>query len=451
LQYWYRQSSQYMIPVDFHDLLLTPATLTPIDPATVNSGMISIKLDSQGRLIYLQAIPPQLEETPAPAKAVDWNALFSAAGLDPSQFQPATPQWASLAAADTRAAWTGVWPGTNRGLRVEAAAWRGKPVYFLMVGPWTRPSRLHPEEPSATDKAGQVVFLGLFFLVLIGATWLARRNYVRGRGDRQGAFRLACVVFLLQMVLWLCRGHFVPAIEMLLPFILAISTALFLSGLVMVLYLALEPYIRRHWPQTIISWNRLLMGQFRDSLVGRDLLSGVIFGLVLVLIYEVRQFAMMRVGVPPNLYTEDFLMGGRFALGAWLLHVPVAIQATLVFFFILFIFRAMVRKDWLAAVLFIALWTTLKTMGNDHPMIEAPAQFLIYLLLVAVVFRLGLVGLATASVVADVLLNVPLTVDFSTWYATTGVLVVFSIAAIAGWGFYASLGGRPLWKEDVLT
>jgi hypothetical protein len=36
-------------------------------------------------------------------------------------------------------------------------------------------------------------------------------------------------------------------------FILTISTALFFSGFAWVLYIALEPYVRRHWPQAIIS------------------------------------------------------------------------------------------------------------------------------------------------------------------------------------------------------
>ena len=40
------------------------------------------------------------------------------------------------------------------------------------------------------------------------------------------------------------------------------------------LYIALEPYVRRRWPATLVSWSRLLAGGFRDPLVGRDLLAG---------------------------------------------------------------------------------------------------------------------------------------------------------------------------------
>ena len=451
MDYWYRQSPQYMVPVDLHDALLTPGRLFPNDPPTVISGMINLKLDSEGHLVYFQAIPPQVDDAPAPSKTVDWNAMFVAAGLQMSQFQPTQPIWVSLADSDTRAAWTGNWPGTARPVRIEAAGWRGKPVYFLLTGPWTRPSRLHPEEPSPGQKVGQIILLFIFLLILIGATWLGRRNYVRGRGDRQGAFRLAVVVFVLQMMLWLCRGHFVPSLDVSGTLVLAISTGLFLSALVMVLYLALEPYVRRHWPQTIISWNRLLIGNFRDPLVGRDILYGTIFGILLVLIYDIRQILLMRAGAPPAFYAEDFLMGGRFALGAWLMYVPLAIQVTLVMFFLLLFFRVLVRNQWIAAILFVALWTSLKTVGSDHPTIEAAVQIVIYTLLVLVVFRFGLVALATGMVVADVMLNVTLTVDFSAWYASTGAFVLLSMAAIAIWGFYNSLGGQKLLPTDSFS
>ena len=144
-------------------------------------------------------------------------------------------------------------------------------------------------------------------------------------------------------------------------------------------------------------------------------------------------------------------MGGRFALGAWLMHVPLAIQITLVTFFLLLFFRVLVRNQWIAAILLVALGTSLKTVGSDRPTIEAAVQIAIYTLLVLVVFRFGLVALATGMVVADVMLNATLTVDFSAWYASTGAFVLLSMAAIAVWGFYNSLGGRKLLPTDSFS
>jgi predicted Ser/Thr protein kinase len=260
LQYLYRQSPKYMVGTDFHDILLTPGVVTDDDPPPILSGMINLALDPRGRLTFFQAIPPQMEEVGTHALAFDWNVLFSEAGLDPKQFKTAEPTWNSLAASDTRSAWTGTWPGTSRPLRIEAAAFHGKPVFFSLIGPWTRPERMQPDPPTtAGQRAGNFILLGLIFSVSVGAALLARRNYVRGRGDRRGAFRLAYVVFATLIGLWLCRAHIVLTLGMLGLFVLAISTALFFSGLFWILYLSLEPYVRRHWPQTLVSWNRLLM------------------------------------------------------------------------------------------------------------------------------------------------------------------------------------------------
>jgi serine/threonine-protein kinase len=450
LYYWYRQSPHYMLAAEFQDLLLTPDVISESDPPAITSGMVTVKIDPQGRLRYFHAMPAQMEDQPAPpGAAADWSALFSAAGLDLAQFQPTQPQWTSLATADSRMAWTGVWPGTNRPLRIEAAAWHGKPNYFLTVGPWTKPSRMEEEQPSLGKKVSNAVLLATFFLILVGATWQARRNYIQGRGDRDGALRLAVVVFFFQMLLWLCRAHFVLAYDMLMPFVIAISTSLFLAGLVLVMYLALEPYVRRHWPRGIISWSRLLMGQFRDPVVGRDALFGVLLGLSWVLIYDGRFTLMMRSGDSPVFNSADHLMGARSALGAWLLHIPLSIQSTLALFFVLLVFRILLRKEWLAAIAFVALHVLTRVAGSDFPKIEAVAQALIFSIAAIVVLRFGLVALAVGIFTADELLNVPLTADLSNWYAMSGMLIVLSIVALAVWSYYTTLGGRNPWATET--
>ncbi len=449
LYYWYRQSPQYMLGTEFHDLLLTPDVIRINDPPPITSGMVTMKLDPQARLLYLQVVPPQKDESVPVSTTVDWSGLFSAAGLEISQFNPTQPQWNSLSASDVRMAWTGNWPGSNRPLRIEAAAWRGKPDFFLMIGPWTKPSRMNVEETTTGEKITEVVFLTILILVLVGSTWLGRRNYIQGRGDREGAFRLASVVFFLQLALWLFRAHLVATMSLTMPFFLAVSTGLFLSGLVLVLYLALEPYVRKHWPQGIISWSRLLMGQFRDPLVGRDLLYGVLLGLTWTLLYELRQVVTARLGDSPALFSTDFLMGMRPALSAWLMHIPLSIQSTLVFFFVFLVFRIVLRKEWIAALAFVALFTTMKTIGSDFPKAEAALQVLIYATAVIVVVRFGLVALAAGMFSADVLLNVALTADSSNWYATNGILVVLSVLALASFAFYTALGGRSPWATTA--
>ena len=104
LFYSYRQSPRYLVPTDYHGGILTPGVATSDDPPTTQSGMINVNIDLSGRLLYFQAIPPEVDDTPPATHAVDWGVLFSAAGLDQSKFQSATPTWNSLASSDTRAA-----------------------------------------------------------------------------------------------------------------------------------------------------------------------------------------------------------------------------------------------------------------------------------------------------------------------------------------------------------
>jgi hypothetical protein len=449
LSFWYRSSPREMAVFGFFDATMTPGIVTPDDPAPTLSGMVNLRLDPQGRLTYLQVIPPEKEEDGQPYPAPDWAPLFSAAELDVTRLKPAAPVWVSLAASDARAAWTGAWPGTIRHLRVEAAAWHGKPVFFALIGPWTRASRMQPSEQASGKKIRDVLGIALLLSVLVAAALLARLNYSRGRGDRRGALRLGGLVFFLGLALWLCRGHFVTDNELFPLFIAAVANSLFFAGFAWVLYMALEPYVRRHWPHTIISWSRLLAGKLRDPLAGRDILFGVVVGLVWTLIFHVLFRLQGALGAPPLLASTDFLLGGRSTLGHGLMHVLYSIRGTLSLFFVLFLLRALLRKQWLAALAFILLFSALKVLGSDHPGVEGPILFLFYSTVVIVVLRFGLVSLAVGILVADLLLNAPVATSLSIWYAASTVFLFASILALAAWGAYTSLAGQPLWKGDL--
>jgi hypothetical protein len=278
---------------------------------------------------------------------------------------------------------------------------------------------------------------------------VARRNYRQGRGDREGALRLAWVMFVLEMLLWLCRGHFVAGLGTLYLFVIAVSTGLFIAGVTWLLYLALEPWVRRRWPHTIISWSRLLSGQFRDPVVGRDMLFGAILGIVWILIFRIRAIPMMHLGAAPDFPSTAFLIGGREALGQWLLQIPLSIIGTLQFFFLLFGLKIVLRKDWLAAIAFVAIFAIPSALSSDYFKVELPAQILIYAVAVLIVYRFGLVPLAVAIFTVNMLGNVPAISNISTWYAPACILALLSVAGLAGWGFYHSLGGEPLWRIEL--
>jgi len=455
LEYWYRQSPDDMVASDFHDNLLTPGIIQETDPQTVTSGMINVGLDPQGRLTYFQAIPPQKvdlgkQSTVSQAVPYDWNILFSAADLDPSKLQQTMPIWTSLAASDTRMAWMGVWPGTERPLHVEAASFQGKPVFFRLAGDWTKAGRMvSTEKKSFGEQAQRIIFLLLLVFGLGGAAFLARRNYLRGRGDREGALRLAIVMFLLEMGLFFCKSHLATIGDAIGLTVIAISTALFLSGAMWVLYMAIEPWVRRQWPKSIISWTRLLAGSWRDPVVGRDILLGVALGVVWILVFQIRHIPMMQLGASPGLGSTDALIGGRIAIGTWLRQWPQSIQTTLVFFLVFFGLKVILRKEWIAAIVFIAIFAVPQGLSSSYKMIELPSMILVYAIALLIVIRFGLVPLAVAIFTINLMANVPFSADLSAWYMPASILALLSVIAIAAWGFYHSLGGQPLWKMET--
>jgi hypothetical protein len=105
-----------------------------------------------------------------------------------------------------------------------------------------------------------------------------------------------------------------------------------------------------------------------------------------------------------------------------------------------------VRNRWLAAAGFVALWTTIKVLTSNHPLIELPAQVLIYSIAAFACVRFGLLTLVAAVFVTDIMLNAPITFDFSRWYASTTLFVPIAVAGLAAWSFHAALGGRRLRK-----
>ncbi len=451
LHFWYRESPEELFPQGYSNVSLTPGVVTFGDPPETFSGMINVRLDPAGRLLYFQAIPAEKEIPPqtASAPAPDWQPLFAAAGLKAEDFQAATPVWNSLASADTRAAWDGKWPGTKRALHVEAAAFRGKPVFFQLGGEWTTPTRMPSPESSGAQRASGI--FGTIFALLIfgGGIWLAYRNYSRGKGDRRGAWRMASVVFLFELLLFVLRAHLSFTNESLFLLLLALSTGLFVAAFLWTLYIALEPYVRSKWPQTIVSWSRLLSGKLRDPLVGRDILLGTLLGMTWVVVYFAGYLLDIRVGDRPLLASTEILEGTRPAISLWFTNILGGLLGVLMFFFILVFLRVLVRNAWVSAGLFVVLFTLPKILTSTHRMIDGPIWALIYLIAAFAVVRFGLIVLATATFTANVLLNVPFTLDSGDWYAPTSILVVLSFVALAVWGFYTALAGQKLLKEEL--
>jgi serine/threonine-protein kinase len=357
--------------------------------------------------------------------------------------------------SDTRAAWTGAAPGrAGVPLRVEAAAYRGKPAYFQLVWPWTRPQRMQPYPITAQQRVGVTVLLALFLAVLIGAVFLARRNLRLGRGDRRGAFRLAVFVLVILMLAWGITAHHLPTPDEFELFVLGASFALFIGAFVWLLYIGLEPYVRRRWPNSIISWSRVLAGQFRDPLVGRDVLIGVTLGVGMGLMELLENFAEGWFGrLPPEPMTPHLnpLLGAREMIGQSFWMISSELSAALAFFFLLFLLRLLLRKDWLAAAVFVLIFVAIFPLTGNYPLVDAVFVAVMFGSLVFVLMRFGLFPLVAFFIASDALSDFfPQTTHLSAWYAGSTYLSILLVLALAIYGFRVSLAGRPVFSGAAL-
>ena len=109
--------------------------------------------------------------------------------------------------------------------------------------------------------------------------------------------------------------------------------------------------------------------------------------------------------------------------------------------------RVIVRWDWLA----MALWCLLvaSPMQGENLAVEWPFGLLRALALLAVLLRGGLLALAVTLAFYFTMIEMPLTLDLSAWYAMRALPAVVVMAAVALYGFHTSLAGKPVFGRAL--
>ena len=437
----YRQSPRRMVSKS------PDGRITEDQPSHEVSGMATVVLDANGALTYLRAEPPQVDSTSVASSAFDWKTLFDEASLDFSKFTSTAPRWVPPSAYDQRAEWTGEAPWTTGiPLRVAAASYRGRPVYFDVLGPWSKPLRMERPTVTLTRRIADGT-IGLFFLVMIAVSIVfMRRNLLLGRSDRRGALRLALFMLSSEMLAWIAGAHHVPEFRAELDSgLLAASIGLQLATLAGLLYLALEPYLRRQMPELLIGWARLLEGRFRDPRVGRDVLSGALAGTLQTLMFHVTNALPTwipiagQTTVPPG---DDMLSGGRWMIAPLLRTPEQMLLGAITFCTTLFLLRLVFKRTSIATVGLIVL-VTLANLGGENVALETPGALLWGILIGLVLTRLGLLALVTMLLVYFVLQTLPLPIVSDAPYALSSALVLAGFVVLSGYAFRRAIGPGP--------
>jgi serine/threonine-protein kinase len=441
VRFWYRQS-----PRDL-DTLDEVSPVTNNDPPPTVPGMVNIEFDADGRLVWFSAVPPQAIADAQP-RAVDWSVLFEAAGLQQSQWVSAPPRWIPLAGFDTQAGWTGSFPhAPSVPIQIDAAAWKGRVVQFQVRGPWALPSREAPRTPRRGVQGRRYLQSILLWSVTLGAVLLAAGHYRRGRGDRGGATRLAAFAFACGVLAWLLSTHHVGALRETLRIAGGVGSALTTAAFFWIVYMALEPIVRRRWPQSLISWTRLLNGAVRDPVVAGHVLVGLAVGIGLsALVFGIAVALDFRL--PQNTVNPSLAVGAHRALAVLLGFAGgETTGVALGLFFLFFLVRTLLKRTWAAiAVAGVVFWLFGFFQGG-WGQVFVPLQGLFAL---AVLTRFGLLPLAVMIFVARSVGTTPMTTALSDWDAASMLAVLATLAAVTAWCFNYSLGGRKLLKIGLL-
>ena len=444
--FWYRSSPDALVP-------LAPEWIPLLsDPPSTIPGMTTVVLDDAGRLVEFRGVPPLRDTAPAGPTDAVWSQLFAAAALPFSQFRPAEPELVPRAYADQRAAWEGpLREGSPIRVKAEAASYQGRAVLFRVTGPWT------PTERAATTSSGILPSVWRFsasmigLLLLAGTIALARSNLRAGRGDLRGATRISLFCLAVWLIAWtLGASHYQSLDTERARLFTFLGVALFQVTGLFLLYVSLEPYVRRYSPGILMSWSRVLAGQIVDPLVGKDTLVGVVVGVGIMLwilvVYAVLPALLGEPPWTPRAPNLRFLLDHGIAAGAVLRMVPNAANNAMGVAVVFVVGRAIFRRVWAGAlcaglVLAIAL---MSESGSRNVLITLLFNVGFVVPMIAVLLYAGMLPLAVAFLVSQVLNNAPLTLDVSARHASGAFWAVLLVAGLTIFGFYASRKGQPL-------
>jgi serine/threonine-protein kinase len=412
-------------------------------PPQLTPGMTRTTVDGNGRLLDFSAVA--LRGVPGLAPAVSPETVFRAARLDPTAFSETTPLQTPILAFDQWRAWKGPHPHlANTELQLEAAWWQGRIVRVRVLYPWQQTA------PGPSTSAGAAVrlsevwipvleVLAAFFIIV-----MARHNWIKERADRQGAFRIAVFSLLLQALIWVGSLHPVAGLRLFDLTTAALADWVMGAVTLFLSYLALEPEIRARWPHAIVTWNRVLAGNWLDARVSSDILIGASLGCGLWIFFKAVLLFVDREPANWDLSLQ-WLSGTRPWVGAQAATLQNALSAGLFAFLTIFAMRQLFRREILAALASAVLYTlTVDEVMRTNWLFLGLLYATVFAALAFVLIRCGLVATVSAVYFLFAINGIILGTDWRAWYVPASLATAAVLLGIVTFAFWRSLGGREL-------
>jgi len=442
--FWYRQAPQELTPLPEDPPVFLRGPVDVTQPIPITAGEVTVIIDLAGRLRRLEVMPKRLATREA--NEPDWAPLFAFAELDTARFRPATPRYGRFFTPDLRRAWLGTRADApQETLRVEAAAFEGRPVLFnvdVTAGVSALALDPTPQRVGPAEQLSRMLQPGLFLVVVAMAVWLGRENLVRGRADLRGALRFAVLVAGLFLAGRILASHTLTGSRVLGEVWPLLVGASFLGLVTWIGYVAAEPLGRRVWPSMFVSSSRLLSRpqvQWRDPLIGQSVLVGLIAGAASFLLFgPVRRVAMVwreGGGVPLLGIDPRLLVGGRESLALVLDQAFMLVMSFLLIVGLVAVQYGVKRRR-LAAAIALVIWTL---VGGDTSPWGLAGHLVVSAISLWVLLRWGVVAMVTGRVVLQICW-LARSADWSAWTAQGPLLALGLLMVLALYGVWAATG-----------
>jgi len=404
--------------------------------------MRTVVLDCLGRLQTLEVLPDSsFKKLAGPSPKVDFSALFQAAELRQQDLKPVEPTAIPPMYASARFAWDGAYPeNPSEKIHVEAAALGGVPIYFDIRESWQDDAdrmgiEVNPDIPTGRNIVLQAT---LIIAATVSSLVLVWRNFRAGQMDSEGAQKLAGLILVLGMLVWLLCANHVPELFLEMRSFFRVLGSIFVpAAIVWMFYLALEPYVRKTWPETVISWSRALAGRLSDPLVASHVLAGLAVGVAASILGELTNLLPMHYGYAaaiPNLSAMIRFLFTQNPTAVALWALLDAFYIGLLYLLAMVIFLIVLRRKWLASAALVLFGPAIMFQWYFFGWIQWVQQSLVMGLILLLLVRYGLVA-AIVGIWSMLLLRfLPITSDMSVWYAgqtryAVGLICIIAIAA----------------------
>ncbi len=425
-------------------IVATGTTVSANDPAPI-AGSVHVALDAGGTLLSFRHV---IGDTPVESEGVPeitWSGLLERAGFEPGTLRPTGSRRAPPDFASERRAWEGADAGGDYALRIEAASIGDRPVHFAVNRGDTM---LGAHVTSRNVPGGFAWFIMLLTVVAAVVAW---RNVRSRRADVAGG--LAVGLFALVTHVVLVFGQHLPDTFVAFGAHLfqGVSYSVHTGVRVTVFYLALEPFARRRWPSTLISWSRLLEGRSRDPAVGREALIGIFAALAVHGLSALVMVALRLGGVAGSALPGPVTgLAGPLQTLSHLVHgAGDAVMFAGMLVFVLVVLRSFVRFPWLANGLWMALLVA-------PVLITAPGKVALfaYFLILAPTLLLLLTRVGFLAVVVSLFLFFtvwvfPISLNPGDWIFPSSLMTLGSLTLLTIWAHRAAVAGKSVF--DVGT